>query len=114
MAAESDITAEFVDIDNNSLVYLPTSKSITPYYIEYVYNQSEISLVNITLTLPYVQSQESSQRISKNIFKKELVSYHDYSEHRDNEFMSFIPLALIVILLVLVAIGIINKSSHYT
>ena len=55
------------------------SYEITNYKMEFKFSRKAVNLVNITLTIPYVGSLQSQQKISSNLFKKELDTYRDYT-----------------------------------
>lgn len=77
------------------------------------FDRSSINLVNITLTIPYLQSQQSPQKISTNIYKKELDTYRDYSSHLVTTALQGIPIFFCAILVCLIIINIINKASRF-
>lgn len=66
----SDVVVTFVDVNNNAIAKNYTSYEITNYKVVIKYDHSSISLVNVTVSIPYVQSLETSQCISNNQFKK--------------------------------------------
>lgn len=113
MASYSDITIAFVDIDGSNVPYNLQSYEITPYKLEFKFDYSAVNLVNITLTLPYVRSEESEQRISSNTYKAELPSYKNFSENESPSFIGFIPIICFVLLVVLLVINVINKASRF-
>lgn len=114
LAAWEDISIEFLDVNNNLIYKNHSSYEISEYKIEIRYDYSPISLVNVTLTIPYLQSQQSPQSISTNLYKKELRVYNDYSSHPSLPSIAYLPLALISILFVAVGVNIANKSSHFS
>lgn len=65
-----DISVTFVDVNGNNVAKSYSSYEITEYKIVIKYDYSAVDLVNITLSLPYVQSQEMPQCISTNQFKR--------------------------------------------
>lgn len=78
-----------------------------------MYDYEEINLNNVTITIPFVQSQETSQSIFKNSIEAEIDKYYDYGAYYNFKFVQFVPLFLIVILFVVIIINMINKSSHF-
>ena len=113
MASIGDVAVSFVDVDGVTVSRSIQSYTITPFKMEFVFDRSAVSLVNITLTIPYLASKTSNQRISSNSFKTELPSYQDYSQHSAPSFLSLIPLFLTLILLGLIVVNVINKSSRF-
>lgn len=70
IAPFEQITISIVDIDGNTVPFTLTSYEITEYKIEFKFNRKAVSLVNVSLTIPYIKSETSGQRISSNRFKK--------------------------------------------
>jgi hypothetical protein len=79
----------------------------------FTFDHSAVSLVNITLSIPYLRSLSSAQRISSNSFKQELPSYQDYSSEAAPSFLSLIPLFFFALLLTVIVANIANKSSRF-
>lgn len=77
------------------------------------FDRTAINLVNITLTIPYVLSLGSAQRISANVFKKELDHYSNYSNHLVGSAIGGIPMFFFAVLAAVVVINVINKSSRF-
>ena len=77
------------------------------------FDRTAVNLVNITLTIPYLKSLQSQQRISSNLFKKELDTYRNYSNHLVGSAIGGIPIFFFAVLLVVIVINIINKSSRF-
>jgi hypothetical protein len=102
-----------VDVNGNSVAKNYSSYEITPYKVVIKYDYSAVSLVNITLSLPYVQSQETSQCISTNQFKKELQAYRDYSSQVAPSWLSVFTMLLIGILFLAVIVNMVNRASHF-
>jgi hypothetical protein len=59
LASIDDISISFIDVDSNVISKNYSSYEITEYKLVIQYDYSSISLVNVTLIIPYVQSQES-------------------------------------------------------
>lgn len=59
IASFKDITISFVDIDSNVVNYTLTSYQITEYKMEFKFDNRAVSLVNVSLVIPYVQSEQS-------------------------------------------------------
>ncbi len=77
------------------------------------YDYSSVSLVNVTLSIPYVQSQEYPQCIATNQFKQELQIYRDYSSQSRPSWLPMLPMLLIGLLFVVIVINMVNRASHF-
>lgn len=78
------------------------------------YTYDAVNLVNVSVTLPYVKSMDSDQRISSNLYKKELPNYSNYGSYIPPSYISFIPMAVTAILIVLIVINMCNQASRFT
>lgn len=56
LASMNDVVVTFVDVNNNVISKNYTSYEITNYKVVIKYDHSPISLVNVTVSIPYVQS----------------------------------------------------------
>jgi len=111
--AIGDISINFVDIDGNTVSRTLNYYELTAFKMEFIFDRTSISLVNITLTIPYISSMSSNQRVSANSYKAELPTYQDYSSYQAPSFISLIPLFLFAILMCLIIINVANKSSRF-
>ena len=59
-----------MDVDNKVVVKNWSEYEVTPFKLVIKYDYSAVELVNITLTIPYLQSLQTPQSISTNSFKK--------------------------------------------
>lgn len=102
-----------MDVNENIIPKNYSSYEITEYKIVIKYDYSAVNLVNITLSMPYVQSQEQPQCISMNQFKQELQTYLDFSSESTGSWLAILAMVFMGVLFVTIAVNMMNRMSHF-